>query len=675
MATSSSHQDFYVSPKGDDRWSGTRATPAKDGGDGPFARIPTALRAARRFRRQHPDTPVRISLRGGTYALKKPLQLDHRDSGLGPDKTRGNARVGIERPLVIAAYRDEQPLISGGVEISGFAEERRDGRRVWVAKLPAVARGELSFRQLFVNDERRYRPRLPREGFFTVGDLAPGPEADSWKKGYNDRFHFAAGDLTNWRNLQDVELVMLQVWIESRLWIDTVDEDAGLVTCDRFTTSGLQANSSAYFVENVAEALTEPGEWYLDRPSGTLTYLPKPGETLRNTRFVAPVLSELLVVQGEPAKDRYPEYIRFENIRFSHTEWSYEAPLSGCEQAARMVPAAVRLIDAQRVSFHGCQFSHLGTYGVELLESSRDNNIVACRFEDLGGGGVKAWHGSQRTTVSDCEIGGCGRVFISSVGILIGNSGANRILHNHVHDVRYTGISLGWHWGYEACGNQGNIVEHNHIHDIGAGYLSDMGGIYVLGPQQGSRLRFNHIHDVKSRTYGGWGIYPDEGCSDLLVECNLVHDCNRAGFHQHYGRHNVVRNNIFAFGGDGQLQLSCVEQHLSVAFTHNIVLFDSGVLLNPPGGGRTEDAGLLSDFNLFHDLRGKRLDFGGLSLGAWRKLGRDRHSVVADPLFENARRRKFGLRPKSPALAIGFVPFDLSDVGPRPVDMITGAAT
>ncbi|MBT3343571.1 MAG: hypothetical protein HN712_03260 [Gemmatimonadetes bacterium] len=663
-----STQDIYVSLKGDDRWSGLRAGANRDGTDGPLATIPKAIRLARTLRRESPDTPVRILLRGGTHRLKKPLELDHRDSGMGPDKARGQARIGEERPMVLSAYKDEKPIVSGGVQITGFRETEHAGHRAWVVDLPAVQQGKLGFRQLFVNDERRSRPRWPRQGFHSIQSLAPGPEADSWKRGYNDRFHYHAGDLQAWHRLQDVELVLLQVWIESRLWLKELDEKKRLAIFDRFSTSGLSADpnsGSAWFLENVAEALDTPGEWYLDRGAGRLTYLPLPGERLKDARIEVPILPHLLIIKGEAAKKRVAEYIRFEGIRFSHTEWSYEAPLSGCEQAARMVPAAVQLIDAERVRFHQCEFSHIGNWGAELLEGSRDNGFYDCRFIDLGGGGVKAWHGTQRTTVSDCEIAGCGRIFYSAVGVLVGNSGANRILHNHIHDVRYTGISLGWHWGYDLVGNQGNIVEYNHIHDIGAGYLSDMGGIYVLGPQQGSRLRYNHIHDVKSRTYGGWGIYPDEGCSDLLVEKNLVHDCNRALFHQHYGRDNMVVNNIFAFGTDGQMQVSCPEAHTSCHFHRNIVLFDSGQLLTPPGGGAIEQVRVEADHNIYHDLRGKRMDFGGMSWSAWRAAGRDRHSLLTDPLFTNAAKRDFTLKRRSPALGLGFEPFDLSTVGPR----------
>ena len=62
----------------------------------------------------------------------------------------------------------------------------------------------------------------------------------------------------------------------------------------------------------------------------------------------------------------------------------------------------------------------------------------------------------------------------------------NVIAHNEIADLNYTGISCGWVWGYENSITRENLIEKNHIHDIGNGVLSDMGGIYLLGNQQGT---------------------------------------------------------------------------------------------------------------------------------------------------------------------------------------------
>ena len=187
---------------------------------------------------------------------------------------------------------------------------------------------------------------------------------------------------------------------------------------------------------------------------------------------------------------------------------------------------------------------------------------------------------------------------------------ANRILHNDIHDFSYTGVSVGWTWGYGPALAQNTLVAYNRIYNIGRGLLSDMGGIYTLGSQQGSVLSHNLIHNVQTFDYGGWGIYPDEGTTGLTVRDNVVYGCKSAGFHQHYGKDNVIENNIFALNGEAQLARTRAEDHLSFTFAHNIVFWTQGSLLH----GNWTGGQVALDDNLYWNAGGGAVTFDGKTL-------------------------------------------------------------
>jgi len=186
-----------------------------------------------------------------------------------------------------------------------------------------------------------------------------------------------------------------------------------------------------------------------------------------------------------------------------------------------------------------------------------------------------------------------------------------------------------------------------------------MGGVYTLGASEGTTVSNNVIHHIYSFDYGGWGLYTDEGSYGIVEENNLVYTCKSSGFHQHYGKENIIRNNIFAFNIRSQLQATRIEEHRSITFTNNIIYFDKGTLLS----NNWDKFNLLSDHNCYWDTRSREIKFNKMSLPEWQNSGKDVHSVIADPQFTDSRNFDFTFKKQTVVRKIGFKVFDYSKAG------------
>ena len=637
---------IFVASNGSDANAGTA--------EKPLASLAGARDAIRKQRQQQPGVEARVIIADGTYPMGSTVEFTPEDSGVTYEAAPG-----------------AKPVFSGGTRITGW--EKKD-EHLWQSNVPEVAAGKWYFEQLWINGRRATRARTPNEDWSYLRgmrerglDPVTGNETNLLHAlilGYPDDLAPLAKVPKD--EIGDVTAVVYHSWEIARHRGRFYDPEntAFYVTpiTDNNTFPFINFSAeSRYHLENFREALDAPGEWFLGR-DGTLLYRPMPGEDMETAEVVAPRVEEFLRITGEAGKP--VENLTFRGLRFLYGQYILPPGGHADGQAALSIPAVVMADFAKQVTLEDCEIAHVGVNAIWFRNGCDGNVVRQCYLHDLGAGGVKIGGElpaiSSHNTVENTIIRGGGRIHYGAIGIWIGHSSDNIIAHNDISDFLYSGISVGWSWGYGGSAAKRNRIEYNHIHHLGSGVLGDMGGIYTLGMSEGTVIRGNHIHHLRSSPYPGvFGIYLDEGSTGIIVRDNLVHDILHSCFFQHYGRDNVLENNIFAFSLGGVLRRSRVEAHESFRAERNIMVSQSGPFVS----GTMHQGKITMDHNLYWRADGQGADFDRKTFSEWQASGQDTNSLIADPGFVDLAGRNFKLAGDSPALGLGFVPFDFSKAG------------
>jgi hypothetical protein len=687
--------DFYVATNGNDKWPGTLTQP--------FRTVDHARVAVQGLKAHVSGRTIRVLVRGGTYHLPSTWTFASQDSGTSAT------------PILYANYPGETPVISGGQAITGWVQ---NANKSWQTTLPSGT----YFTQLWVNGTRRYRPRTTPYGYLYITGEYSTTGSPSTVDELSYSTHAYLGVPTTMANLSDVELIDFEAWDVPHLrvkWVDTVNQ--------RIATTAALPEQGMFFgfipghrfiLENVKESLRVPGEFYLDRPTNLLTYLPMSGETIASSSFVAPRLQQILSAAGL-------SFVTFQGLTFAYSDYQVSAVGYLGNQAEYRTPAAISMTNSTAVVFETDTVEHTGAYGIEFqgtgivgaasyLAEFRNGLIT-----DTGAGGIRvgsigACSGSNAHTdvnvpqhiyIGNNLITGGGRIFAAGFAVLVGDAHHVLVEHNEISDFYNIGVGVGFNWGWACNYAHDDIVRFNHIYNLGQGVTSDLAGVYYLsGANSGNQVLNNRVHDIvhdPNGGYGGWGLYADAGAAGVLMENNLVYRTTDASLHVNAAdtpppspvQPNFFKNNILAYGAMGAIDRHNDTNFQNVVFENNIFYYDkntgdaNAVLY---GYWYCQGKTNCTPYFEFNDNLYFNKSFANgqpgqpffktplspangaqqppitpLTFAQWQGQGEDTGSLFADPLFVNPTPGvdNFTLSANSPARSIGFVTFDPSQAG------------
>lgn len=701
--TSSLKADFYVSTEGSDNWSGTLANPNEQGTDGPFATLERARNAVRNLKKRKSEN-ILVYIREGVYKLNETIVFGLEDSGEG------------ESTITYVAYPNENPIFSSGKEIKGWKKVTRD-----LPGLPNKAKGNVweanvSDKFLTLYDDEGMLPRAQSKGIIT----------EEGKNGRN-RLQFPEGFLKNWSNVTDVEIKVRphHAWIVNMLPLESVDEATGTATTSIDATYAMNIlhflkTTENCWVENVLEALDEPGEWALNSGEGKVYLWPR-----NESKVVAPQLIELIRVEGkidkEGSKDIPVRNLHFKGLTFKHGERYTLTPNdAGLQHDWDMFDkenALVRFRGTENCVIEQCHFLDSGSGAIRVDLYGMNNKISSNHIEHLGGGGILlAGYGpgtkdvNKKNIVYNNNIHNIGEIYWHSPGIFVWQSGENKITNNLIHHTDYTAIILsGCMTDFFAKKGNGrelvrtlrrfempefekglsleevlpylhttdNIVEYNEIHHA-MERLGDGNAIYIRGSGKGNHIRRNYIHHMVADMIMQAAIRTDGGQTGTFITENVIYKATSQGILTKLD--NKVENNIIAdiiapprgyylSVREGPLTGASIKRNIFYSLSETDTFIDE---LPPGKEGSSEDRrgrelaramDADTDFNIYFCKAD--LNKGTELIKKNQKDGIDLHSLSVDPMFVDPENGDFRFKPGSPALKLGIVPIDLSKVGLR----------
>src|SRR5262249_1440816 len=158
--------------------------------------------------------------------------------------------------------------------------------------------------------------------------------------------------------------------------------------------------------------------------------------------------------------------VKFEGLSFRYANYLYPAAGMHDGQAASEVDGVLEFADSQRVEIRNCEVAHIGLHAIYFRNGCADSVVQHCHLHDLGASGVRVGEAARPApervdhgiAIRDCIIQHGGRLHPSACGVLLTHAHDCAVTNCDIGDFFYTGVSVGWTWGYGESLSRANLV-------------------------------------------------------------------------------------------------------------------------------------------------------------------------------------------------------------------------
>ena len=569
---SASNTTFYVSPDGSDHNPGSI--------DLPLLTLAGARDKVRSVLNGIGD--ITVYFRGGLYSFTDTVVFGLDD-------------LGSENQIIIYRnYPGETPIFTSGVHVAGW-RKLQPGDPGY-DEIPELSREHVSITDIsnvlqktgqfnfLLDNHSDWLHRAMTEGFSSPRKHGPGDSYIIARYGTTvppekkmDLIFDDTSPIRDWENLEDVEIrIITGVWLVNLLPVAKVDTERNVLytkvpaTYQMWGFSDIRPKQDAnnlptwvrpektIWVENTLDGIREKGNWAVNTRTKKL-YLWPASDT---SQIFAPCLKEMIRLEGKidywGPQDVPVRYIQFKGITFTCGDRDVLQPEdSGIQHDWEIEDkdsAMLRFRGSEHCLVDNCVFTKSGGTGVRFDLYSQYNTVQNCIFDLLGMSGVFfCGYGpgtkdvNHHNQVLKNEITRVGQTRWDSHGIIIWQSGYNRIAQNYIHNIPRKAICLAgprpdfydpktptreFSW---------KTMRYKEMPDLfnrDGGVIQDVTGKYRY--LNGNVVEYNTIHDALQKL--------DDGSSINITGGGTGVD---------YGAPNIIRLNYIynIYGGDAMMRM------------------------------------------------------------------------------------------------------------------------